>query len=259
MKAQNSTVFGEAYANCYDILYQDKDYESECDFLELVFETCGVGEIRRVLDLGCGTGGHCLPLANRGYTVVGVDRSAEMLQQARCKARQHDVPVTFEQRDLCDFVSDGRFDAVILMFAVMSYQRTNDAVRAALAAARRNLRKDGLLVFDFWFGPAVLHLRPSQRMKKVQHNGLEIARMASPCLDRVEPVIHVDLHVCEMRQGRLIRETRERHTMRFFFPQEIMLLLRENRFQQLALCGFPELEAGPGEKDWTAVAVARAV
>ena len=82
------TVFG-SYAQFYDILYQDKDYEAECDFLEQIFDRYAPGPVRTILDLGCGTGGHTLPLARRGYEVVGVDRSEKMLAEAR----RDDAPV----------------------------------------------------------------------------------------------------------------------------------------------------------------------
>src|SRR5207248_11417549 len=68
-------VFGPQYAEAYDTLYRDKDYSAECDAIEHVFRLYGIGPVRRVLDLGCGTGGHAVPLAERGYEVVGVDRS----------------------------------------------------------------------------------------------------------------------------------------------------------------------------------------
>lgn len=44
------------YATSYDSLYQDKDYEAECDFLEGIFREFNV-PVKTILDLGCGTGG----------------------------------------------------------------------------------------------------------------------------------------------------------------------------------------------------------
>jgi len=66
------------YANYYDALYREKDYKKECDFLEQIWEVSSE-PISRVLDLGCGTGGHALPLAQRGYHVTGGNRSEQML------------------------------------------------------------------------------------------------------------------------------------------------------------------------------------
>ena len=45
--------FGSDYAESYDELYADKDYEAECDLIERVLRTYGEGKIASILDLGC--------------------------------------------------------------------------------------------------------------------------------------------------------------------------------------------------------------
>src|SRR5262249_50342723 len=157
-----SNVFGSVYAASYDVLYRDKDYLAECALLGRVFQKYGEGSIKSILDLGCGTGNHSIPLAQQGYEVVGVDRSADMIALARNKATQGRIEksVLFHQGDLRSTDLGRRFDAVLMMFAVLGYQRENADVLAALATAHRHLRKGGLLVFDIWYGPAVLHERP---------------------------------------------------------------------------------------------------
>jgi len=79
----------QKYANYYDILYQDKDYKKECDFLEKIFEKYSKKRINSILDLGCGTGSHSLILAKRDYEVSGVDLSSQMINRARNKARDN--------------------------------------------------------------------------------------------------------------------------------------------------------------------------
>src|SRR4051794_19554398 len=77
------TVFG-AYAKYYDQLYHDKDYTAEADFVDTLAQAF-VPRASTLLDLGCGTGQHALLLAGRGYSVVGIDRSEEMLASARAR------------------------------------------------------------------------------------------------------------------------------------------------------------------------------
>jgi len=72
--------FQKEYAEAYDFLYQDKNYSSECDLIEEIFRKFAPGKIRTILDLGCGTGSHAIPLAQRGYRVTGVDLAENMLQ-----------------------------------------------------------------------------------------------------------------------------------------------------------------------------------
>src|SRR6266581_5500689 len=91
-------VFGRDYAAAYDDLYQDKDYLAETDLIENVFKLYGQSTVRRVLDLGCGTGGHAVVLAARGYEVVGIDRSAEMLERARARGSSEERRVGKECR-----------------------------------------------------------------------------------------------------------------------------------------------------------------
>ena len=79
------SLFEQAYAEQYDTLYGEKNYESECDLLQKAFKQWGDNNIHAILDLGCGTGNHAIPLARRGYKVTGVDLSANMLEKAQQK------------------------------------------------------------------------------------------------------------------------------------------------------------------------------
>src|SRR5262249_49261042 len=172
---------------------------------------------RRVLDLGCGTGGHSAPLAERGYEVVGVDRSAEMLRRANERGSR----ARFELADITELDLGETFDAVLLMFAVLGYQTTNAEVQAALASARRHLRPTGLLFCDFWYGPAVLVQRPSERIKIIDLPSGQVIRAASGDLDARYDVCVVRYHLWRLEDGNLQSQVREQHRMRYFFGPEL--------------------------------------
>jgi SAM-dependent methyltransferase len=263
-----TAVFGAEYAAAYDLLYQDKDYLAECDVIERVFKMYGQGPIRRVLDLGCGTGGHAVPLAERGYEVVGVDRSEAMLEHARrrySQAIQKDrpgaraSPARFEQGELGSLELGQRFEAVLMMFAVLSYQIGNADVLAALASARRHLQPGGLLFFDAWYGPAVLHARPSDRVKVIDLPDGQIIRLASGYLDTRRQACTVRYRVWRIEQQRVVSEVTEHHPMRFFFPLELELLLGASGLEPLRLGCFPDIESEPDASSWNVAVVARAV
>ena len=247
------TVFCD-YAQFYDALYQDKDYAAECDFLEQVFKQYASYPIHTVLDLGCGTGGHALPLAQRGYVVTGVDRSAEMLAEAHRKANQ--TTVRFSQGDARYLDLGCTFDAVISMFAVISYMTANDDLLAAFRTARHHLQPGGLFIFDAWSGPAVLAARPADRYKLVETDRERVIRFVHPELDVLQHTVKVNYKVLRLRDGSVVQEVDETHPMRFLFPQEITYYLEEAGLRVCKLCPFMALSRSLSIADWNVTVIA---
>jgi SAM-dependent methyltransferase len=253
-----SEVFGGGYANSYDLLYTDKDYEAECDVIENIIGEHGLKPTQTILDLGCGTGNHALPLARRGYDVVGVDRSQEMLAQVRIKAGQlGSAKAAFHDGDIRSLELGRKFDAVLMMFAVLGYQLNNDDVLAALRTARRHLNPGGILIFDVWYGPAVLHIRPSERARVIPVGEGQIVRFAKGTLDVARQRCTVDYQLWRMKDDRVVARVEETHEMRFFFPLELSLLLETSGFLHLRTGDFPEFNREPDENTWNVVVVAK--
>jgi SAM-dependent methyltransferase len=248
--------FAADYASAYDLIYADKAYDQEVELLERIFEMYGQGAVRSILDLGCGTGGHAIPLAQHGYTVVGVDRSPAMVAQARERAPSLPA-LTFEQGDLRTLDLGRSFDVVLMMFAVLGYQLENADVSAALASAYRHTSPGGLLFFDVWYGPAVLTERPSPRIKVSELPNGQLLRVANGELDVRHQACHVSYRVWRIEDEHLVGDTRELHTMRYFFPLELELLLQQAGFELLRLGSFPELEKEPDTSTWNVCVVAR--
>lgn len=252
-------VFG-TYSGFYDALYEDKDYDAECDFLELVFGEYGSGRVGTVLDLGCGTGGHDIPLARRGYEMVGVDRAPGMVEQARAKAATEGLTPEFVVGDVCGVDLGRTFDAVISMFAVVSYQTTNDDLAHMMRVARRHLNGGGLFVFDGWFGPGVLAQRPEHKSKAIElEGGEQIVRSATPSLDLMAHTVRVDYEVQRKRGGEVLESSEESHTVRFLFPQEITQFLSISGFELAAIGPLMDLDRALTEDDWNFSVVARAM
>lgn len=261
--ARKAEVF-QRYAEYYDLLYQEKNYEAECDFLEEIFRQFAPGPVESILDLGCGSGGHALPLARRGRLVTGVDRSEAMLSIARQKAAEGGEAgsggrLAFHQADIRTLDLGQAFDVAISMFGVISYQVTDEDLIAAFQTARRHLNPGGLFAFDVWFGPAVLAERPADRFKILQQESRRVIRFASPLLDVLKHTVRVNYRVMQLENDRVLDEVSESHLMRFLFPQEINHYLEEGGLRMVKLCPFMELEREATERDWSVAVVAEAV
>jgi SAM-dependent methyltransferase len=102
----------------------------------------------RVLDLACGPGRHSIPLAQRGFVVTGVDRSAFLLERARARAAAANVAVEWLEADMRQFRREASFDIALSLFTSFGYfpddaenQRVLDHVAASLGPA-------GIFVLD---------------------------------------------------------------------------------------------------------------
>jgi SAM-dependent methyltransferase len=258
----SQTVFGQEYSALYDALYEDKDYDAEVALLKAVFDRYATRPVHSILDMGCGTGGHALPLAQIGYHVTGVDRSEGMLQLARQKSddfrgQPNFLAPTFLCADLQNLDLGKQFDAVIMMFAVMGYQYSNDEVLKALSAVRHHLAPGGIFIFDVWYGPTVLTIRPGDRVKQVNLGETRILRSASGSLDTLHHLAEVRYHLWQFQGDRIMSETEEAHQMRYFFPQELNLFCRQAGLELVSLSEFGELEHSPTEQTWNVMGVAR--
>ena len=250
--------FGPLYASAYDTLHSDKDYESECDLFEGLFRELSTERVHRVLDLGCGTGGHAIPLARRGYAVVGVDRSEGMLARARDKAANEEPAgaLSFRQGDIRTIDLGQMFEAALLSYAVLSYQLSDADVLLALRTARQHLKTGGLLLFAVWYGPAVLKIGPSDRVKIAASGSRTLRRFANGSLDPARNLCVVGYRLAEMDQDRVSWETTETHVVRYFFPHELESFLAAAGFRQERLSAFPDIDRPAGDDSWNAFVAA---
>lgn len=254
--------YGAVYANAYDSLYADKDYASECEMLERAFSSFARSPVESILDLGCGTGNHALALAAKGYALVGVDRSEHMLRRARAKTDGLPAGVAaprFVLADVRDYAFDQSFDAALVMFNVLGYQRDDGDALSLLRTARRHLRDGGLLVCDFWYGPAVMQSPPRSRHKITTGPDRRIVRFTDASLDPHRQICTVDFRLLRLAGDRLVEEIEERHIVRYFFANELRLLFTMAGLELVHIGGFPDFDTAPGEGgEWAVTAIATA-
>ena len=125
---QNSPAVFAAYARYYDLLYRDKDYAAEAEYVAGLIRKFHPSA-RSILEFGSGTGIHAFLLSEKGYEVTGVDLSPDMVKIARSNAlsfpqSQSESQPVFSEGDICEVRLNKRFDAVIALFHVISYQTT---------------------------------------------------------------------------------------------------------------------------------------
>jgi SAM-dependent methyltransferase len=240
------------YAQYYDFIYQDKNYNGECNFIEEIFEINK--KPKNILELGCGTGNYTKILLSRGYEVTGVDISGEMLEIAseKCSAK-------FIKGDIRTIKIGDKFDCCLAIFAVMGYITKNRDIIKTLVNIRKHLKPNGIFIFDVWNGLNVMRILPEQRIKKLENDEVKIIRYAIPNLIAFE-------HICEVNYNLLIlnkkentyREINEKHTVRYYFPQEIIYYLKKSGFEVINICPFLDLKGKVDQNVWNMCIIAKA-
>lgn len=255
------SVFNSLYAGQYDQLYAEKSYGAECDLVVEAARRHATDAPKTILDIGCGTGAHAIELARRGYHVTGVDLSQAMLDHARSKSEVLGAASRpdFLQGDARSFSTGRTHDLAIMMFAVVGYLTSNDDVLTGLRNIRRHLAPGALFVCDFWYGPSVLSVRPTDRMREIDTEGGRVLRAASTTLDISRHTADVTFKLWTLQGDRLASETTETHRMRYFFPQEFALFLQAAGFESVSMTAFPSLDTTLSDQTWNALVVARAV
>lgn len=134
-------------AKYYDLLMSDIDYKKWADFYEKCFEKFG-GNVKKAVDIGCGTGSVTVELARRGYTMTGVDISAEMLSLAQKKAEDAGVFVRFAEQNMAHLDVGGSADAVICSLDGLNYLTKTDEISSCFCRVYETLTGGGVFVFD---------------------------------------------------------------------------------------------------------------
>ncbi len=133
-------------AGVYDQM-QDVDYEAFADYYEAVFARFDC-QPKLVLDLGCGTGNITLCMAKRGYDMIGLDASPEMLGIAGEKALAAEKDILFLQQDMTEFELYGTVDAMVCALDGVNYLTEEGQLESMLRLLHYYLEPGGLLIFD---------------------------------------------------------------------------------------------------------------
>lgn len=137
-----------ALARFYDELTLDVPYGSFADFYGLIFEKYGC-EPHTVLDLACGTGTLTCLLASRGYEMIGVDASEEMLSLAQNKSYEggYGTPPMFLCQSMEELDLYGTVDAAVCSLDGINYLPP-ESLGPVLDRLRLFVAPEGVVIFD---------------------------------------------------------------------------------------------------------------
>ncbi|MDR3207918.1 MAG: class I SAM-dependent methyltransferase [Oscillospiraceae bacterium] len=229
----------------YDALMAHADYGGWADFAERRFARLG-RPVRLALDLGCGAGALSAVLAERGYEVIGVDASPDMLACAAARCAGLPLPPLFLCQPLQRLDLYGTVDAAVSSFDSFNYLTDPAALRRALARVFLFLEPGGLLLFD---------VRPPGYFEAANGTASVSQTDDLHCVWRTDWNARARLarHSVTLfvRAGGLWRRYDEEHCQRAYTEKEWLSLLGEAGFCDVRLYGDKALRRPrPEEERW---------
>ena len=217
------------FARAYDDMMSHVDYQRWTEYVLRLFELYRA-QPRRVLDIGCGTGEIALPLAARGYEMIGIDRAPGMLAEARRKANRAQLSVEWIQADMRDFQIDEPCGAALCLYDSINYMLSREELRQAFEQTREALLPGGLFIFDIISEKNIVaHFD----RKTFSENRPDYTFIWKNRYSKLEKMCRTELTFF-YRAGDQFERYVETHTQRIFEVKEAKETLKEAGFQFLS-------------------------
>ena len=135
------------FASVYDELMDNVPYEEWCEYIRSILSSYGIND-GLVLDLGCGSGKLTEMLAGKGYDMIGVDNSEDMLMMAMEKKYESGHDILYLLQDMRDFELYGTVRAIVSACDCINYITEPDDLLHVFKLVKNYLDDDGVFIFD---------------------------------------------------------------------------------------------------------------
>jgi SAM-dependent methyltransferase len=251
----------DVYAAFYDLLYKDKNYKGESEYIDQLIAKFLNKEKSEttLLDLACGTGKHLFELSSKGYaSLSGSDISKSMIDVAVKNAEATAKKVSFYNFSFQESDKiNKRFDVVISMFSAMNYLTSYEDQSKTLKNVHSLLNDNSLFIFDYWNGCAVTEIySPIKALRKKQGDE-EILRISETSLDHISQSATVKFTCNYFKGNERVAEFEETHHLHYYYFSEIKNMLLEHGFDVLYIGPFMNIGGAITPQEWNISVVCR--
>ena len=235
MKPFTRNMFESELAEFYDLMRQYRNYESECDFANNIIQK-HFPKAKDVLDTFCGTGEHAIKMAQRGYSVTGIDASQDMINIAEEKTDKAGLSVNYQCTDVRDYKPTEKYDAAYCLGYTFLYMLTHSSVIEFFKSIHNVLVPGGVFLVDFINGWSLI--KGSDRDRYFyQHDEVKISQFEQLTVNKRERLIHIEYcYLVDRNDGR-VKTIFAEEDLRIFFNDEVQTLLGISGFKNIQSFG----------------------
>ena len=219
----------------YDTLYASKDYAGEVASIMSIAKTTHPGMIKKILEIGCGTGNHTVELAKTKKKITAIDTDVNMAATAKTKTKNlKNVRIHFGSVEKLD---ENGFELVIAAFNVVTYIQDMKSLLLFFQGVSSSLRNKGIFIFDCWNGIAAIKDPPQTKIIKCNAGGKKIICEIKSHTDLFNQKTKLEyfLKTSDKRKNTVTKDSFS-FNQTLWTPAQLIYALEENNFQVLECC-----------------------
>ena len=140
-------------ARAYDIAFQDREFDVECNFLEWALKKHGKVKKKDLkkksfIEIACGPGRHAREMAKRGWNSAALDLSPEMAEFAALEAEKEKLDVEAIVADMTKFKCKKKFTLAATLMESISHLTTNEQMISHFKSVAKNMVPGGIYVIE---------------------------------------------------------------------------------------------------------------
>lgn len=227
----------EEYENpaLYDA--ENEGFDSDFAFIEKWAALMG----GTVIDLACGTGRTTIPLADRGYPMVGIDLHEGMLERARQKSAQEHSDIRWELQNCEDLELDVKSSLIFMVGNGFQHFLTNEAQDKLLHSVCRHLKESGIFIFNTRFPNKEELLAPADEeywKTYMDEQGKEVDIYTRSVYDALTQVQDYEIVRKTKREDGTVQSVHQSSLkLRYTYPMEMERTLAKHGLKVIELYG----------------------
>ncbi|MDR7812662.1 class I SAM-dependent DNA methyltransferase [Lacrimispora sp.] len=212
-----------SFAEVYDRFMDNIPYKDWCEYVTGLLNEYGIRD-GLILDLGCGTGSLTELLADRGYDMIGVDNSEDMLQIAMEKREKSEKDILYLMQDMREFELYGTVRAVISICDCMNYILEYEDLAEVFKLVNNYLDPGGIFIFDL---NTIYKYETLMGDSTIAEDREECSFIWDNYYDKESRINEYDLSLFIRQKEDLYRKYTENHYQRAYSLEEVKMAIKE--------------------------------
>lgn len=212
-----------SFAEVYDRFMDNIPYKDWCEYVTGLLNEYGIRD-GLILDLGCGTGSLTELLAERGYDMIGVDNSEDMLQIAMDKREKSGKDILYLMQDMRGFELYGTVRAVLSICDCMNYILEYEDMVEVFRLVNNYLDPGGIFIFDL---NTIYKYETLMGESTIAEDREECSFIWDNYYDKESKINEYDLSLFIRQEEDLYRKYTENHYQRAYSLEEVKLAINE--------------------------------